>query len=275
MNRGALWRSIQKSADVSIEHPAHTFGHDGIVHAAQCLVGTALRAKPERTIQEVGLVDRTEYLSHRTLDDLVFQGRHAQRAPSTVGFRNVGPPHRQRSIPTTVNPAAQVAKPCLQVLRVALHRYPINPGRRRPPQTPIRSFKRIDVHMVQQRCEPGLTRPLGRFMHSDQSVGQIAPALRPDLSSHHRVPFLSGPFLRTTRSLRRHHRYYAPIRHPAVHGTQPSVVPRSSFPPVTNRRTLPGFPGSDDICGYMTWSTTPAPRATLTQACRAVLPSAN
>ena len=79
-------------------------------------------------------------------------------------------------------------------------------------------------------------------------------------------PLGSGPSLRPARFLRRHQRYYAPIRHPAVPKEWPLVVPRPSPPPVTSRSTQQGFSGSHDVCACMIWSPTPAARKLLAKS---------
>ena len=72
------------------------------------------------------------------------------------------------------------------------------------------------------------------------------------------TPAVSGPSLRTTRCLRRHLRYYAPVRHPHTPEATAMVFPRRLPPAVTARRAHPGFPGSDGVRAYMMRSMTPA-----------------
>src|SRR4029077_9884246 len=91
-----------------------------------------------------------------------------------------------------------------------------------PPQPPERPLERLDVNVVQQRREPDLARPFGRITHSSKIGWQGSPAPCPVLRFLARVPHQSGPSLRPTRFLRRHRRYYSPIRHPATHKEWPS-----------------------------------------------------
>ena len=159
-----------------------------------------------------------------------------------------------RSITPAVPPVAQVSQATLQVLRIVLHRHRVYPGRRRSSQPPERSLERSYVHVVQQRSESGLPRPAGRIVHPQQVRRQACPVLPP----LRRAPLPSGPSLPTARCLRRHLRYYAPIRHPNAHETTAAIFPRRWSPAVTCCRAHPGFPGSDDILAYMMWSMTPA-----------------
>jgi hypothetical protein len=92
--------------------------------------------------------------------------------------------------------------------------------------------------VVQQRREPGLTRPFGRLVHPLQIARQAIPALPPLC----RAPRLSGPSLRSTRCLRRHRRYYTPIRHPAPYEIGAPVIPRSLSPAVTSLQSTAGLP---------------------------------
>src|SRR5260370_16789658 len=135
-----------------------------------------------------------------------------------------------------------------------------DPGRRLPPQPSIRPFERSDVNVVQQRRDPGLARPLGRLIPPGEIGRQDDPALGPVPCLLTGVPHQSGPSLRSARCLRRHRRYYAPIRHPAVPEERPPVVPWPTPPPVTSRSTRQGFSGSHDFCARMIWSPTPAAR---------------
>ena len=122
---------VEESAYVGVQYPAHPLRHDGPVHRAQRLVGAATGPETVGAVQEIGLVDGTEHLGHRTLDNLVFQGQDSERALPPVGLRDVDSPHWLRTISTAVQPVAQVSQATLQVLRIVLNRHRIYPGRRR------------------------------------------------------------------------------------------------------------------------------------------------
>jgi hypothetical protein len=158
--------------------------------------------------------------------------------------------------------------------RVGFHRHPVYPGRRLPPQPPERPFERPDVYVVQQCREPGLARPAGRVVHPNEMIWKIVPTLRSALQFLVQVPHQSGPSLRSTRCLRRHPQYYAPIRHPAGHSLLPLVFPRQASPPVTYWSNRQDFSGSHDFPVHMIWSPTPAVRRSLAMSVTTVLPSA-
>ena len=84
-------------------------------------------------------------------------------------------------------------------------------------------FERRDVNVMEQRRETGLARPVGRVVNPNEMPVQGSPALRLDLRASVRAPQWSGPSLRPARCLRRHQRYYTPIRHPAEHRAGPPV----------------------------------------------------
>ena len=79
------------------------------------------------------------------------------------------------------------------------------------------------------------------------------------------LPRVEKPSLRLARCLRRHHQYYASIRHPGLMLTAP-VVPRRPHPPVTTRRTDQGFLGSSAILACVMWPSTPPERRCLAMA---------
>jgi hypothetical protein len=131
-------------------------------------------------------------------------GRECERPSSTVGLGNVRPAltHRLRLVTAAVDPVAQLAEIVRKPSFVGLHRHPDHPGRRLPPQPPERSFERLDVHVVQQRREPGLAQPSGRVVHPDEMI-RIGPTLCSVLQFLARAPHQSRASLRSTRCLRR------------------------------------------------------------------------
>jgi hypothetical protein len=54
--------------------------------------------KPVRETQEIDFVDGAQHLGHRSLDNLVLQGRYAEGPLATIRFRDVHPPDRLRVI---------------------------------------------------------------------------------------------------------------------------------------------------------------------------------
>jgi hypothetical protein len=80
---------VEEAANVGIEHPIHVLAHDRRMQGIERHVRVPSRPEAVGEPEEVGLVDSTQHLGHRALDDLVFQRRHAERPLAAVGFGNV------------------------------------------------------------------------------------------------------------------------------------------------------------------------------------------
>jgi len=65
--------------------------HDRIVDGLKRLMTTALRPESVRTVHEVGLVDRLQYPGGPFLDDLILDGRQAQRSSFFVVLGDIHP----------------------------------------------------------------------------------------------------------------------------------------------------------------------------------------
>jgi hypothetical protein len=115
--------------------------------------------------EEVDFVDGAQRLGHRTLDDFVLQGRHAERTPPAICLRDVDTPNRLRPVASGVDPCAEVVEVGLQVLLVVRHRDPIDSRTGLPLLTPERPFERLNVHVMQQGGEPSLDGRAGRRVH--------------------------------------------------------------------------------------------------------------
>ena len=76
---------VEEATD-RVEHPVHVLRQARRVQRSQRQVRTPARPKSIGEAHEVDLVDGAEELSHRTLGNLVFQRRYAERSQSTVGF---------------------------------------------------------------------------------------------------------------------------------------------------------------------------------------------
>src|SRR5512143_2390748 len=72
--------------------------HLVIVESVQRIMLAASRSEPVREAKEVRLVDLVEDLYGGTLDNLVFQRRHAKRPHPTVRLRNEDSANRLRSV---------------------------------------------------------------------------------------------------------------------------------------------------------------------------------
>ena len=117
----------------------------------------APRSEPIGEPQEVLFVNLVEDRHHGVLDDLVLQGRDAQRPLPPVGFRDVGSLGRLRSIRSPMDSAMQVRQPRLEVRLVLLPRHAIHSGRSVPLERVVAVPQQIDRDVVEQRGEP---RPL-------------------------------------------------------------------------------------------------------------------
>jgi hypothetical protein len=84
---------VEERADIGIEHPAYLPAQ----RDRQCIQSVVLiPAGPEsvREAQEHRLVDRLQDHLHRLLDDLVLDGRDAERPRATIALRDVHTPYR-------------------------------------------------------------------------------------------------------------------------------------------------------------------------------------
>ena len=77
MNWGAVWRQIQETSNVRIEHPVHSLPLDARRQRVQRLMRAATGPKPVRKAFEVHLVYLVEDRHHSLLNDFVFQSRDA------------------------------------------------------------------------------------------------------------------------------------------------------------------------------------------------------
>jgi hypothetical protein len=56
--------------------------------------GAATGLKPVRESDEVAFIDCAQSLGHRTPNDFVLQGWHAERSPTSIRFRDENAAHR-------------------------------------------------------------------------------------------------------------------------------------------------------------------------------------
>ena len=87
----------------------------------------ATRPEPVGETEKIRLVHRPQHLPDRSLNDLVFQRRHANRALAPVGLRDVDAPHRLRPVRSALDSCGQVCEACLQVLPVRWPRHAVHP----------------------------------------------------------------------------------------------------------------------------------------------------
>ena len=205
---------VEEAVDVGIEHPVHALAHDRRVQRRESLVRVPPRPEAVGEPEEVDFVDGAQRLGDRTLDDLVLQGRHAERTPPAIGFRDLDTPDRLGRVAPSVDPRAEILEVAHQVLLVVRHRHPINSRTGLPLLTSERSFERRDVDVVQQGGEPHPDGRAGRRVHPCEVGWQGHPALRPDPVALAWAPSGLAPSLGSSRCLRRRHRHYEPVRTP-------------------------------------------------------------
>jgi len=79
---------VKEATDVSIEHPVHFPRSESHPQRVQRIVLAASGPESVRESQEIDFVDLVEYPHYGLLDDLVLQGRDAQRSLSSIGLRD-------------------------------------------------------------------------------------------------------------------------------------------------------------------------------------------
>lgn len=215
--------------------------------------------------EEVDFVDGAQRFGHRALDDLVLQGRHAERTPPAIGFWDVNTPDRLWPVAPGVDPAAEVLKVGLQILLVVRHRDPVDSRACLPLLSPERPFERLGIDVMQQGGEPGLDGRAGRRVHPRKVGWQGDPALCPDPPLLVRNPSGLGPTLHTSRFHRRLHWYYEPVRLPTSARTAAQALPR-----LRPARDQSGGPGRaphvpTTACSCVIRPSTPAKRRLLPQ----------
>src|SRR5438874_12236614 len=193
-------RPNRKAAKVGIEHPVHALAHQRRMQRRKSHMRVPSWPEAVGEAEEIDLVDGAEKLGDYTLNDLVLQSRHAERALPAIGFRDVDTPNRLWPVTARVDAGAEIPEVGLQVLLVRRHRHPIDPRTCQPLLSPERPFERRDVDMMQQASEPGLGGLLGRRVHPREVGRQGCPALCPDPGLHARDPPGLVPSLSASRS---------------------------------------------------------------------------
>src|SRR3990170_1656016 len=249
---------IEEPPDVGIEHPVHLPRQQSRIERIQRTVRAAPRPKPVGEAEEVRLVDGVQHLRRRALDDLVFQRGDAQRPQPPVGFGDVRPLDRLRSIRSALQPSGQVREVRLEGLPVVPPRLAVDARSRVPLQREVRCSQTFHVgDVVQERREPHRLVPLSNLTYPRQRTGRACPALRPGRGLPARVPFGQAPSLHPLRRrspglVRRLRRYYGPVRLPlTVHHRRTSMnfPMRPAAPSATGGQRPSRF--SREVCLYM------------------------
>src|SRR5262249_54690886 len=122
-------KSIEKPANIQIEHPVHLSRQQSRVERIQRLMLASPWAEPVREAEKIRFVDGVQDLDRRTLDDLVFQRRHSERSLPPVGLRYIHPTHRLRSVRSSLQPFGKVLEIPLQLLAVVPPRLTVHARR--------------------------------------------------------------------------------------------------------------------------------------------------
>src|ERR1700740_1400139 len=104
MNKGALWNTIEKVANIQIEHPVHFLRQQFRVERIQRLMLASPWPDPVREAEKIRFVDSVQHLDRCALDDFVLQRRYSERSLPPVGLRYIHSTHRLRSVRSPLQP---------------------------------------------------------------------------------------------------------------------------------------------------------------------------
>jgi hypothetical protein len=212
---------------------SHTPTADGVQRVVRAFPRPEAVAEPE----EVLFVDGVQDFDRRSLDNLVLQRGHAQRALAPVGLVDVHPLHRLGS-DTPLGPAGRTSPEgwLFQRLSVPAPSLAVHPGSRIALDREVgrpQAFDRVDV--VQQSGELRTTTASCRLSYAIERTSHVVdPARSPGHARCNSISLGSPPSLHRLRRrrsfprslVRQLLRYYAAIRLPA---------------PVAHRCTPEGF----------------------------------
>src|SRR5215831_11609945 len=157
MNKGALYRWIQKAFNVKIEHPIDILRQQSRVERIQRLMLVASRSEPVGEVEEVGFVNGIQHLDRRPLDDFVFQRCDSERSLPPVGLGDVYPTHRLGSVCSAFQSMGKVLEVLLEGLAVVPPCLSVHARRGFLLQREVSQAQRFQmVDMVQERRESQL-----------------------------------------------------------------------------------------------------------------------
>src|SRR5262249_52486997 len=133
----------------------------------QRLVRGATGTKAIREVVELLLVDLPDHHRHRTLQDLVLEGRDADRTGfRTVSLRDVHSPHRRRPVPAGLRALEKRLEVVLQSLRVLLRAHSVDARGTVLSRATIGLTHPVHVDVVRQRLERGAPDLPGQVRYS-------------------------------------------------------------------------------------------------------------
>src|SRR5438445_2335176 len=215
-----LGKTIEKAANVYIEHPVHFLPQQSGVERIQRIMLASPRPESVRETKKVGFVDSVQHLDGRTLDDLVLQHRNSERSFPPVPLVDVRPMHRLRSIRSSLQPMGEILEVVLESLAVVPPCLSVHTGRGFLLQAEVGHAQRFQVvDVVEQRCEPRFLILTGCLTYPLQRTGRVRPARCPGHVLLLQVPFGQTSSLHPLRRwlpslVRRLRRYYRSVRLP-------------------------------------------------------------
>src|SRR6266581_4544286 len=223
-------KTIEKAANVHIEHPVHFLRQQSGVERIQRIMLASPRPESVRETQKVGFVDSVQYFDGRALDDFVFQCGNSERSFPPVALVDVHPTHRLRSIRSSLQPMGEILEIILESLAVVPPRLPIHTGRGFLLQAEVGHTQRFQaVDVVTKRREPRLLILICCLTYPLQRTGRVRPARCPGHVLLLQVPFGQTSSLHPLRRwlpslVRRLRRYYRSVRLPVfVHHRRASL----------------------------------------------------
>ena len=132
----------EEVADIRVQHPAHLVLIDPGRQRVQRVMRLSARPEPVRDPPEIRLEYGVQHFRQRSLNDLVLQRCHPERAHPPVRLRNQHPPHRLGPVRSRLHPSVQVPQVTLQVPPVLL-----------PPHT-VRARCRVLFQRRERRPQP-------------------------------------------------------------------------------------------------------------------------
>src|SRR6266404_5268994 len=260
-------------ADVPIQHPIHLSRQQSGVQSIQRIVRTFAGPVAIRETEKVSLVDATQHLDCRSLDNFILQRSDPERSLPPVFFGDEYPTHWLRSISSTPQPRREVCEIALQILPVLSPRFPVY-SRSSVTLQPVIGFTQSAqvVDVVHEAGELHLPIFHGCLPYPPQRTLHDAPVQCPVRVLPRRLPFGQTPSLHSLRHrrigiarrrasfVRGLRRYYGSVRLPAsVHHRRTSL--EFSMRPHRagwaerrisrfSRRLLPCMPGVSDLAGY-------------------------
>ena len=163
-------QSIEELSDIHVENPLNPQCHRLTMKILQSLVSRAAATEAIRAGKKIPAVDGFQNHHDRPLQDLVFDGRYADRAGLgfRAPFRNTHTSHRGCSVSARLGPRQKRVEVFLQARFVVVPGLTIDAGRPVLTGFPERFTQPVDVQVVVQGRERHLRR-LGR-KQSDSSL---------------------------------------------------------------------------------------------------------